>query len=100
MIDTSSSLPDILNSTVIKIGAFMWKTFEDARPEYSGWILLSTNKGLAYAHYDKEKDQLGQVYLLGDLNNTTDRIKHWAPIEEQPNGDYDPNSQGFQRFVK
>ncbi len=78
----------------------MWKTFEDARPEDSGWILLSTNKGLAYAHYDKDKHQLGQVYLLGDLNNTTDQIKHWAPIEDQPHGDYDPSSKGFQSFVK
>jgi hypothetical protein len=100
MIDSNGSQPHILKSTVIKIEAIMWKTFEEARPENSGWILLSTNKGLAYARYDKEEHQLGRVYLLGDLNNTTDQIKHWAPIEDQPHGDYDPNSSVFQRFVK
>ena len=78
----------------------MWKTFEEALPAHSGWILLSTNKGLGYAHYDQDRNALGQVYLLGDLNNTTDQVKHWAPIEEQPQGDYDPNSKGFQRHVK
>lgn len=78
----------------------MWKTFEEAMPERSGWILLSTNKGLGYAHYDKSRNALGQVFLLGDLNNTTDQIKHWTPIEDQPQGDYDPNSKGFQSFVK
>ncbi|WP_407437128.1 hypothetical protein [Lelliottia sp.] len=78
----------------------MWKTFEEAIPERSGWILLSTNKGLGYSHYDRDKNALGQVYLFGDVNNTTEKIKHWAPIEDQPQGDYDPNSTGFQRFVK
>ncbi|MGA9607016.1 MAG: hypothetical protein WBR21_08340 [Rouxiella badensis] len=78
----------------------MWRTFAQGVPEESGWILLSTNKGLAYAHYHKESHKLGQVYLLGDIYNTTDKIHHWAKIEAQPQGDYDPNSVGFQKIVK
>ncbi|WP_017346127.1 hypothetical protein [Pantoea sp. A4] len=77
----------------------MWKSFEE-RPDYSGWILLSTNKGLAYAKYDKENHSLGQIYLLGDMYNTTDKIHHWAKIEDQPDGDFDPNSVGFPKTVK
>lgn len=78
----------------------MWKKFGEESPESSGWILLSTNKGLAYAHYDREKNQLGQVHLLGDQYNTTEKIKHWAKIEAQPAGDFEVGANGFQTIVK
>jgi hypothetical protein len=78
----------------------MWKTFEQESPEKSGWVLLSTNKGLAYAHYDCEKNQLGHVHLLGDQYNSTDKIKHWAKIEDQPVGDFETGANGFQTLVK
>lgn len=78
----------------------MWNTFEQVLPERSGWILLSTDKGLAYAQYDAEKNQLGHIHLFGDQYNTPNKVKHWAKIETLPEGDFEPGSTGFQSVVK
>lgn len=78
----------------------MWKKFEEEKPECSGWILLSTNKGLAYALYNKENNNLNKLSLFGDAFNQPTEWKHWAKIDPQPEGDYDPNSIGFQKIVR
>lgn len=78
----------------------MWNSITEKSPDHSGWILVSTDLGVGIAFYNQAVNEIGSLSLASNRQSTATKIKHWAELPQAPEGDFDPNSGGFQRVVR